>query len=237
VTEDPRKLARLIGALYAYIMIAAMFAEAFVRDRLVVAGNPAATAQRISSSETLWRWGVAANVSTTLCDVAVAALLYVLLRPAGRTMSCTAAFFRLAYAAAMAANAAFLAAPLWLLRNTTDTSAADLSRAQSLVTYSLRLQGAGFDVALVLFGAHLVLVGLLIARSTFLPTWLGAAIAVAGGCYLANSFIGFVAPAAASNLFPWILLPGLFAEGALTLWLLITGVSAQRWNLANRAYD
>ncbi len=235
MTEDPRKLARLIGALYAYIMIAAMFAEAFVRDRVVVPGNPAATAQRISSSETLWRWGVAADVSTTLCDVAVAALLYVLLRPAGRSASRTAAFLRLAYAAAMAANAVFLVAPLLLLRDTADASASDLSRVQSLVTYSLRLHGAGFDVALVLFGAHLVLVGVLIVRSTFLPTWLGAAVTVAGSCYLANSFIGFIAPAVASSVFPWILLPGLFAEGALTLWLLIAGVNAERWNLANRA--
>ncbi len=234
---SPRTLGRVTGALYLYLMVAAMFAEAFVRDRLVVTGDAAATARNIAFSETLWRWGVVANVSTTLCDVAVAALLYVLLRPAGRAASIVAAFFRLAYSAAMAANAAFLVGPLLLLGAAPGGSAAQSSQVQSLIMYSLRLHAAGFDVALVFFGAHLVLVGVLIARSNVLPRPLGSALAVAGSCYLANSFAGFVAPALASGLFPWILLPGFLAEAALTLWLLIAGVDAERWHLARQAAE
>jgi hypothetical protein len=229
---SPRTLGRLTGGLYLYIMVAAMFAEAFVRDRLVVTGDAAATARNIASSEALWRWGVAADVSTTLCDIAVAALLFVLLRPVSRTGSLCAAFFRLAYAAAMTANAVFLLAPMLLLGGAPGRSATELSQIQSLLMYALRLHAAGFDIALVFFGAHLVLVGVLIARSTFLPRLLGAALAVAGVCYVANSFIGFVAPGLASSLFPWILLPGFLAEAGLTLWLLIVGVNPQRWNTA-----
>ena len=229
---SPRALARVTGALYLYIMIAAMFAEAFVRDRLLAPGDASATARNIAASQDLWRWGVAADVSTTACDVAVAALLFFLLRPVNRAASFGAAFFRLAYAAAMAANAAFLVAPLGLLGKV--SGAAPSEQVQSLVMFSLRLHDAGFDVALVLFGVHLVLIGGLIARSTFLPRWLGLALAVAGVCYVANSFIGFVAPDLASGLFPWILLPGFLAEAALTLWLLIVGVNAERWRGASQ---
>ncbi len=114
-SASPRVLARVTGALYLYIMAAAMFAEAFVRDRLIVAGDAAATAHNILASEQLYRLGVAADISITACDVAVAALLYILLRPAGATLSLLAASFRLAYSAAMTLNAAFLIGPLLLL--------------------------------------------------------------------------------------------------------------------------
>ncbi len=225
----PRALARLTGVLYLYIMVAAMFAEAFVRDRLIVSGDGAATLRNIASSEPLWRWGVAADVSTTLCDVAVAILLYYLLRPVSRVAAFAAAFLRLTYAAAMAASAALLAAPLFLLHAAAGKPAFEASQAPSLVMYSLGVHGAGFDIALVFFGAHLVLVGILIARSGFLPRALGAALGVAGVCYVANTFIGLVAPALAPALFPWILLPGFLAEAGLTLWLLIVGVDPARW--------
>ena len=92
-----------------------------------------------------------------------------------------------------------------------------------LVNYSLHMHAAAVDIALTFFGIHLILVGGSIARSTFLPQLMGVALAIAGVCYVANSFIGFVSPPLANTLFPWILLPGFLAEGALTLWLLIAG--------------
>jgi hypothetical protein len=224
---SPRSLARLTGGLYLYIMVAAMFAESFIRDKLIVTGDATATARNIASSQGLWRWGVAADVSTTSCDVAVTALLFILFRNVSATTSCVAAFFRLAYSATMAASAAFLIAPLLLLDGVAPRVVS--ANVTSLIGYSLGLHGAAFDVALTLFGIHLVLLGVLIVRSTFLPRMLGAALAVAGVCYFTNSFIGFLSPALANRLFPWILLPGFLAEGALTLWLLIVGLNTQRW--------
>ena len=231
--RSPRAIARLTGVLYLCIMVAAMFAEGFVRDRLIVSGNAAATAHNIVTSEALWRGGVAADIFTTVCDVAVAALLYILLRPVSRTASFTAAFFRLAYSAAMAARAALLIAPLFLLADAAGGSAPAVAQAQSLTAYSLRLHAAGFEVGLVLFGVHLLIVGGMIARSTFLPRLLGAMLAIAGVCYIANSLIGIVAPPLSHGLFPWILLPGFLAEGALTLWLIVVGVNPQRWLAAS----
>jgi hypothetical protein len=212
-------------------MVAAMFAEAFVRDRLVVSGDAAATVRNISTSQQLWRWGVAADVSITLCDVAVAVLLFVLLRPVGRSASLGAAFFRLAYSASMAASAALLIAPLLLISR--EPASAEV---QALVSYSLRLHDAAFAAVLSFFGIHLIIAGYLIARSTFLPRLIGIALAVAGACYITNSFLGFVAPAVAGSLFPWILLPGFLAEGALTLWLIIVGVDPVRWIAAEAVH-
>ena len=96
---------------------------------------------------------------------------------------------------------------------------------QALVLYAIKLHGAGFNLGLVLFGVHLVLIGGLIVRSGYLPRLIGAGVLIAGVCYVLNSVATFTSPHLADSLFPWILLPGFLAEGALTLWLLIVGVS------------
>jgi len=235
VRASPRSLARLTGGVYLFIMAAAMFAEAFVRDRLIVSGDAAATIRNIAANDTLWRWGIAADVSTTLADVAVSALLYLLLKPVSRSLSLGAAFFRLAYSAAMAACAGFLIAPLQLIHQ--PPPGLSPTEVQALTGFSLRLHDAGFVVALTLFGVHLMIVGGLIARSTFLPGLLGLALALAGSFYVTNSLLRVLSPTLADALFPWILLPGFLAEGALSVWLCVGGVNPGRWLAAAGAND
>ena len=221
---SPRALARVTGALYLWIMVAAMFAEGFVRNRLIVSGDAAETVRRIAASQQLWRWGVIADVTTTLCDVAVAVLLFLLLKPAGARVSLAAAVFQLVYSAMMATSAALLVGPLFLIKH-----APAGAEMQMLVNYSLSLHQTTFSLGLIFFGIHLVMVGVLIVRSTFLPRLIGLALTVAGVCYVTNSITGLLAPDVASGLFPWILLPGFLAEGALTLWLILVGVNEPRW--------
>jgi hypothetical protein len=57
-----------------------------------------------------------------------------------------------------------------------------------------------------------------------------ALMAVAGACYLANSFAHFLFPATGAALFnAGILVPCFVAELSLTLWLLVKGVNAAQW--------
>ena len=81
-----------------------------------------------------------------------------------------------------------------------------------------------FDLnPLAVFGVYCVLVGWLIVRSTFLPRFLGALMAIGG-----LGWLTFASPSA-KHLIPYNMIPGILAEGALTLWLLIKGVRAERW--------
>lgn len=79
--------------------------------------------------------------------------------------------------------------------------------------------------SLVFFGFYCLLIGYLIFRSTFLPRILGALMAFAG-----LGWLTFLSPPLANHLSPYIFAPGIFGEGALTLWLLMMGVNAGRWN-------
>jgi hypothetical protein len=42
-------------------------------------------------------------------------------------------------------------------------------------------------------------------------------------------WLTFLVPPLAHRLYPYILVPGIVGEGALTLWLLVAGVNVRRW--------
>jgi len=83
--------------LYLFIIVVALFGEVFVRGSLIVPRDPTATANNILGSETLFRVGLAGEMLTCACDVALAMILYVLLKPVSRNLALLAAFFRLTF--------------------------------------------------------------------------------------------------------------------------------------------
>jgi hypothetical protein len=101
---------------------------------------------------------------------------------------------------------------------------------QSLALLALKLQGDSYAIGLVFFGFSCLALGYLIFRSAYLPKAIGVLLAVAGACYLLNSFTRFLYPAAGAALFnAGILLPCFVAELALALWLLVKGVDVAKW--------
>ena len=80
------------------------------------------------------------------------------------------------------------------------------------------------DASLTFFGFYCLLIGFLIFRSKFLPRVLGVLMAIGG-----LGWLTFVAPTFAHSLAPYNMAPGVLGEGALTLWLLVMGVNAARW--------
>ena len=74
IREAPCLKAGLAGAFYAIIIVAAPFAEVFVRGRLVEYSAAAATAANILAHETLYRLADATDLITFACDAAVALL-------------------------------------------------------------------------------------------------------------------------------------------------------------------
>ena len=107
------------------------------------------------------------------------------------------------------------------------TTAAVVSLAGcALSTLGLFHLGASRLNPLVLFGCYCLMIGYLIARSTFLPRALGVLMA-AGGL----GWLTFISPALAQYLSPYNMALGIVGETALTVWLLAVGVNAERWNV------
>jgi hypothetical protein len=230
ITEwSPRFKARIAGALYLIGGTLGGFAEVFVRGKLVVHDDAAATATNILTHELFYRVGGVADLVSLVCDTAVALLFYDLFKPTSRSLSLLAAFFRLTWVAPMVLNSLNYFAPLVLLGSSRYLAAFERDQLQGLAYTSLKLYAQGYNIGLVFFGITCLLLGYLIFKSTFLPRVLGVLMAIAGLCYLINSFANFLSPPFAHALFPWILLGAFPGEFGLMLWLIIFGVNAPRW--------
>lgn len=229
-TFSPRLYARFCGVLYLYIFVAGSFAELFVRSKLIVASDAAATAANIMAHESMFRLGFSGELLHLAFDVVIAMLLYALLKPVDRNIALLAAFMRLACDIVLAVASLSHFAALRLLGGAGYPGGFEPDQAQSLALLAMRLHGDAYAISLVFFGFACLSLGHLIYRSGYLPRTIGGLLAIAGACYLASSFAHFLRPALGAALFDaGILLPCFVAELSLTLWLLVRGVDVARW--------
>jgi hypothetical protein len=84
---SPRLYARIAGLLYLIVIVGGVFAEIFVRGKLVVHGDPAATAHNIMAHETLYRLGFAAELFYCVCNVPVIVIFYNLFKVVNRNVT------------------------------------------------------------------------------------------------------------------------------------------------------
>lgn len=225
----PRRYARICGLLYLYIIVAGVFAELFVRGRLVVPSDAEATAANIGAHELLFRIGLSGELLHLSFDVGVAVILYALLRPVDRDVALLAAFLRLACDLVLVVASMSHFAALRLLEGAGQLETFGPAQRHGLALLALRLHGDGYAISLVFFGFACLSLGYLVFRSGYLPRILGALLVIAGACYLVQSFAHFLAPAFAGTLFPAIFVPIFVAELSLTLWLIVKGVDVARW--------
>lgn len=227
---SPQPYARIGGILYLFIIVAALFGEVFVRGKLIVEGDAAATANNLLASETLFRVGLAGELLTCVCDVTLAMILYVLLKPVNRNLALLAAFHRLTFIAVYAASKLFLVAAVVVQGSADFLKAFEPQQLQALAYLSVRLHGLGYGLSLLFFGVCCVLFGYLIQKSGYLPGFIGILLVIGGVGYVLFSLAQTLAPDFAGRvLFPWIMLPAFPAELGLALWLLVKGVNVPKW--------
>jgi len=93
---------------------------------------------------------------------------------------------------------------------------------------SLNIQSLGYGIGLVFFGFYCILIGYVIFKTTAIPKIIGAAYAIAGLCYLVNSFTMFLSKGFANPLFIYLAIPIFIGELSLCLWLLIKGIDTTK---------
>ncbi len=230
VEPSPRVLSRIGGVLYLIIIVVGLFGEAFVRGRLIVSGNATATAANLRSQESLWRFGIAAELLLLICAVALLWIFFVLLRPVSRDLALLAILFNLVSISLEAAYTLQLLAALFPLGNAGYLRAFEPEQLYAMASLSLKSHAYGFGVSLIFFGCFCLVLGYLIFRSGYLPKAVGVLMQIAGLSYLANSFALVLAPSFANRIFPAILIPAFVGEASLCLWLLVKGVNVEKWN-------
>jgi hypothetical protein len=223
---SPQLYARIAGLFYLFIIIAGAFAETLVRQKLVVYGDTAATANNIIHSEFLWKIGITADLIMQVCDLPVMVLLYYLLRPVSKKLALLNLSFNLIQTAVLVANKLNLLAALFFLGDADYLKSFSSDQLHTLSYLSIKLHDFGFGIGLIFFGFVCLIEGYLIYKSGYFPKVFGVLMAIAGLCYLVNTFALILFPQLSSIV---LLLPCLIAELALSLWLIFKGVNLPVW--------
>jgi hypothetical protein len=221
---SPSFLARIAGALYLITILTGIFSAGYATGKLVVTGDAAATAANILANRGLFQLAFAVYLIEMACQVAITALFYDLLKPAGRTVSLVAAFLGLTGCVIKTFSRVFFIAPLFILGGAHYLSVFSAEQLKALALLFLHVNDRGAGIALVFFGFYAILTGYLIAKSSFLPSILGV-LSMIGGL----GWLTFLYPPLGGRLFPFIALFAILGAAALIVWLLVKGVNEQRW--------
>lgn len=217
--------ARVTGLLLALSMVFGFLGEWYIPSQFMSA-DAAGTAQKIASSLPLYRLGFAAYLVEAICDIGLALLFYVLLKPVNKPLALAAAFFGLVSTALYGVAEIFYFAPTVLLSRASYMNAFSPEQVNALTVLSLKLFASVGMMFLALYGIATILRGYLIVRSGYLPKFIGILLMLGGSAFVVKNVTMVLAPAFSSSVF----LVAMFPAGlALTFWMLVKGVNVAQW--------
>jgi hypothetical protein len=218
-----RQAAIVAGAGLLLMVVTTPLGETLIYSRLVVENDIAATARNVATHRGQFLTGLVGYLITYVADIVVAWALYVLFVPVNRSLSLLTAWFRLIYTAAALA-AMLKLVTVYRVATTPDYltifGAEQLHAQVKLLLDAYRYE---WSMSLVVFGAHLCLLGTLAYRSVYVPRAIGIVLVAAGLGWIISCLGPYLAPGAHLEL------AGITVVGELIfmLWLLIRGSKLQ----------
>jgi len=215
--------ARVAGVLYLLLIVTAAFSLTYIPSAFIVPGDAAATAQKIVSSQMLYRIGIVIDLAANIIFVFLVVALYELLKDVNKRHAVLMLALALVQVPMAFGMMLFQSAPLILLSGADYLSVFDKPQLEALAMGFLRLRDQGIQAVMALWGLWLLPFGLLVFRSGFIPRIIGVLLIVTCFAYLAVSLTYLLFPAYGLIANQLMTLP--FAAGVLSimLWLLIKG--------------
>src|SRR5437763_14047836 len=161
IETSPQVYARIGGGLYLIIIVLGIFGEVFVRDKIIVACDPSATAANITAMESLWRLGIATEFLSLICTIALAMIYYFLLRLVSKELNLLAALFRMTSVVVQAVAVLNLVAALFPLANAASLKAFTPEQLSALTSLAIKSHNSGFSLALLFTGCTFLFHGYL----------------------------------------------------------------------------
>jgi hypothetical protein len=224
--DQARRLAAVAGLLVVISLFAGGFAEVYVPGKLLITSDPAASAANVAASPGLFRLSFLVYLIEAVCDVSLALIFYVLLRPVSSTLSLLAAFFAIVSTATFATAELFYFLASVPLLDPAVRKHLTVDQSTLLVYLALTVYGYAGTVFMVFYGITTALRGYLFYRSAYFPRWLGALLLLAGAGFIVKNVIAVTLPQYDSD---YLLAPMFVTMIALAVWLLLKGVARQRW--------
>jgi hypothetical protein len=164
-----KKQARIAGLLYL-TLLGAPLRLLYIPSKLIVSGNATATAGNIAAHETLFRFGIVAELFTGVMAIFLTLALYRLFKEVNQWLSVL-----------MVVLGSLMVTPIYFVNTTTDAAALLFARGpdflsvfekpqrDALAYLFLRLHDHGVVANQIFWGLWLVPFGLLVYKSRFPP--------------------------------------------------------------------
>ena len=220
-------LGRITGILYLLIIIFGFIAQIFVRDKLVDYENATITAKNILNSESWYRFGFVSELLMLICDVAVATFLYILLKETSKNLSLLSTAFRISSITILAITALTHYAALPFLTGSEYLTSFNSNQTAALALFSIKLHGVGYNISLLFFGVHLLILGYLVYISDLFKRFFGILLLIGGICYITNSLVWFLFPGLVGFIYPAILIPCFIGEFTFCILLIFKGAEVR----------
>ena len=178
---------------FTYLLNPVTFAEAYAMPRLLSA-DPVETVKNLTAHPHLFSAAVLSYVVSAIGDVVMAWALFGLLQPVHRALAMLGSLLQLVYAAVWLAAISNLGLIYRFIAVPVDARSVSASGHSLQIIDLFGASRSGWGLSLILFGLHLVVTGWLIARSSYLPRWLGWLLFVDGWAWVVDSVSIYLFP-------------------------------------------
>lgn len=216
-----KQIAKISGIAYLMIFIAGFYANFAVLEGLIDSNNQHITTTNFINNHSEFGSGLLGFAFMLFFDVLLVWLLFNLTKSTSKNLSYLASFFRILHAVFFGV-ALLKLLHIYELTNNISNSI----KLQQLVTGLLLDFETLWTIGLLFFGVHLIVLGCLALKSTYIPKTLGALLSLAALGYMIDG----IAKLFMTNYIDYkntfeviVIMPTVIGEFSLTVWLLIKG--------------
>ncbi|MHA2099542.1 MAG: DUF4386 domain-containing protein [Candidatus Kariarchaeaceae archaeon] len=219
-----QQAARIAGFGWLLIIFTGIMAEFFLRMNLIDMNDPTATVNNIMDSRNQFKLAIFLDIIMLTADIIVGLAIYVIIKPVNRSMALLATMFRFAMAIILLLNLMNLVIVLLLLSGESYLGSFDTEEINSLVMLFLKAHGHGYDLSLIFFGLHLVLLGYVMIKSDYLPLIPGILLLFASFGYVIDSIASLFLSGEQELLSlsaTVLIMIAVIAEVTISIWLIL----------------
>lgn len=219
------KISRIGGLIYLGIVVTGIYSLVYVPSKLINYNNAAITFQNLTTSETLFRFGIASGLLCYIFFLFLPLVLYKLFKKVNKNM------------AKLMIILAIISVPMYFINIQNEFTALSLikdhnylkvfnqEQIQSQVLFYINQYDEGMRLIHIFSGLWLFPFGYLVFKSNFLPKFLGILLMLGCFGYLINFFGNTLIPNYRDlGISSYIRLPASIGEIGTCLWLLVIGV-------------
>jgi hypothetical protein len=225
--NSTRNTARLAGLLWVLTAATAGFSLIYVRPKLIVFGDAAATVNNIIAFESLFRAAIASSILSQIFALFFGLTIFRLFKGVNKTLTMVFLTSLLVGACVWVVNSLSNLGALTLVTNPDYVRAFQPDQLNAIAMTFLRMNNYGIGLGEIFTALYLFSFGLLIIRSGYMPRILGILLMIGACAFPINTFTKIFIPQFYPALITRLtMVLNAFGPPATMLWLLIKGVDA-----------